>query len=116
MGDRLGGHIVQGHVDGLGTIRRHAGMPIAARLIDVSFPLPLLDLVVLHGSIAIDGVSLTVNALPSPETVQVAIIDYTLRHTTLGALAAGDHVHVEADIVAKHVQRLMAPFSAGMIS
>ncbi len=115
VGDRLGGHIVQGHVDGLGTIRSTREVD-TARLLDVSFPLPLLDLVVLHGSVAIDGVSLTVNALPSPDTVQVAIIDYTLRHTTLGELAAGDHVHVEADVVAKHVQKLMAPFSAGVVS
>lgn len=115
VGDRLGGHIVQGHVDGLGTVRNTRDAD-AARLLDVSFPLPLLDLVVLHGSVAIDGVSLTVNALPSPDVVQVAIIDYTLSHTTLGTLAAGDLVHIEADMVAKHVQRLMAPFSAGMIS
>ncbi len=114
-GDRLGGHIVQGHVDSVAEVRkvRDEG---DARLLDLSFPLPLLDLVVLHGSVAIDGVSLTVNALPAPDVVQVALIDYTLRHTTLGGLAAGDRVHVEADVVAKHVQRLMAPFSAGMIS
>ncbi len=115
VGDRLGGHIVQGHVDSVAEVRRVRDEG-DARLLDLSFPLPLLDLVVLHGSVAIDGVSLTVNALPAPDVVQVALIDYTLRRTTLGGLAAGDRVHVEADVVAKHVQRLMAPFSAGMIS
>jgi riboflavin synthase len=59
-----------------------------------------------RGSVAIDGVSLTIHALPSPEAVQLSIIDYTRRHTTLGALKVGDAVHVEADIIAKHVRRL----------
>ena len=115
VGDRLGGHIVQGHVDAVAVIRsaRDAG---EARLLDVAFPLSLTELVVLHGSVAVDGVSSTVNALPEADVVQVAVIEYTRRHTTLGALAAGDRVHIEADIVAKHVQRLMAPFGAGMTS
>jgi riboflavin synthase len=65
-----------------------------------------------HGSIAIDGVSLTVNALPAAGVVQLSLIEYTLRHTTLGALAPGDRVHVEADVLGKFVQRLAAPHLA----
>ena len=61
------------------------------------------------GSVAMDGVSLTVNALPRPGVVQLSVIEYTLRHTTLGALRAGDGVHLEADILAKHLKRLTAP-------
>ena len=61
-------------------------------------------------SITVDGVSLTVNALPSSDVVRVSIVDYTRQHTTLGALRAGDSVHLEADIIAKHVRRLLAAY------
>jgi riboflavin synthase len=60
-----------------------------------------------HGSVAIDGVSLTVNELPAPGALQLSLIEYTLRHTTLGRLASGDRVHVEADMLGKYVQRLL---------
>ena len=108
-GDRLGGHLVQGHVDGVATVReaRRAG---DALLVDLALPDGLSELVVPHGSIAVDGVSLTVNALPAPGVVQVSLIEYTLRHTTLGALRAGDRVHVEGDVVGKYVRRLMEPY------
>ena len=106
LGDRLGGHIVQGHVDGVGTVRRVARRDDAL-LVDVALPDDLADLVVLHGSIAIDGVSLTVNALPEPGVVQLSLIEYTLRHTTLGDLRVGDPVHVEADVLAKHVRAML---------
>jgi riboflavin synthase len=69
-------------------------------------------LVVPHGSIAIDGVSLTVNAIPEPGTVQVSIIEYTERHTTLGELRPGDAVNVEGDIIGKYVRTLLPPPSA----
>jgi riboflavin synthase len=65
-----------------------------------------------HGSLAVDGVSLTVNALPAPDVVQLSLVEYTLRHTTLDALAIGSRVHVEADVVGKYVQRLVAPYAA----
>jgi riboflavin synthase len=65
---------------------------------------------VLHGSIAVDGVSLTVNDLPVPGVVQLSLIDYTIRHTTLGDLAVGDTVHVEADMMGKYAQRLLMPY------
>jgi riboflavin synthase len=63
-----------------------------------------------HGSIAVDGVSLTINDLPGPDIVQLSLIDYTLRHTALDTLTAGDEVHVEADMIGKYVQRLMTAY------
>jgi riboflavin synthase len=108
VGDRLGGHIVQGHVDGVGTVRQVARRG-DAWLIDVDVPPDIDELLVPLGSIAVDGVSLTVNALPQPGVLQLSIIDHTLRHTTLGRLAAGDRVQLEADVLAKHLKRLAAP-------
>jgi riboflavin synthase len=107
LGDRLGGHMVLGHVDGVGTVTA-AAMQDDAWLLDVELPATLLPLMVAHGSITVDGVSLTVNAL-QPHGVQLSIIEYSRRHTTLGDLRAGDRVHVEADVLAKHVERLLAP-------
>jgi len=104
--DRLGGHIVQGHVDAIGRV-------VAVReamdtlLIDLEVGPDLAELLVPHGSIAIDGVSLTVNELPAPTTAQVAIIEYTREHTTLGELGVGDGVNVEGDVIGKYVRRLM---------
>ena len=108
VGDRLGGHIVQGHVDGVGTVRRVARHG-DAWLIDLDVPAAIDELLVPLGSIAVDGVSLTVNALPQPGVLQLSIIDHTLRHTTLGARQAGDRVQLEADVLAKHLKRLAAP-------
>jgi riboflavin synthase len=109
--DRLGGHLVQGHVDCVGTVvaRENAG---DALLLDLALPASLEPLFVLHGSIAVDGVSLTVNEL-KPRGVQLSLIEYTLRHTTLGDLQAGSRVHVEADMIAKHVRRLLEPYLQG---
>ena len=106
--DRLGGHIVQGHVDCVGVVtsRDLAGDAV---LIDLSLPASLEPLFVLHGSIAVDGVSLTVNELKTGG-LQLSLIDYTLRHTTLGDLRAGSRVHVEADVIAKHLRRLLEPY------
>lgn len=106
VGDRLGGHFVQGHVDGVATVTAVETRG-DARLLDLALPAGLAELMVQHGSVAIDGVSLTVNDLPAPDTLQISLIDYTLRHTTLGELAAGDGVHVEADMLGKYVQRLL---------
>jgi len=106
--DRLGGHIVQGHVDCVGlvaAVERSAD----ALLVDLSLPQSLEPLFVLHGSIAVDGVSLTVNEL-KPGGLQLSLIEYTLRHTTLGDLKPGARVHVEADVIAKHVRRLLEPY------
>jgi riboflavin synthase len=106
VGDRLGGHFVQGHVDGVATVEA-VEQRGDARLIDLALPPGLAELMVPHGSLAVDGVSLTVNDLPAPGTVQLSLIDYTLRHTTLGELVAGGRVHVEADMLGKYVQRLL---------
>ena len=108
VGDRLGGHIVQGHVDGVGTVTATAAHG-DAWLIDIAVPDWIDELLVPLGSIAVDGVSLTVNALPAPGTLQLSIIDHTRRHTTLGALRPGDRVQLEADVLAKHLKRLAAP-------
>lgn len=106
--DRLGGHIVQAHVDFVGRVSavNRAG---DALLVELDVPGAWASLFVLHGSVAVDGVSLTVNDL-IPRGIQLSLIEYTLRHTTLGDLTAGARVHVEADIVAKHVRRLLEPF------
>jgi riboflavin synthase len=80
-----------------------------AWLVDVELPEALRALVVDKGSIAVNGVSLTVNAVHD-DGIQLSIIEYTQRHTTLGELVAGDRVHVEADVLAKHVERLLAPW------
>ncbi len=108
LGDRLGGHLVLGHVDGLGQVldTRDQG---DAWLIDVELPTALRPLLVDKGSITINGVSLTVNEL-LPTGVQLSIIEYTRRHTTLGLLSAGAAVHVEADVLAKHIERLLTPY------
>ena len=106
--DRLGGHIVQGHVDCVGVVASREQLGDAL-LIDLSLPASLEPLFVLHGSIAVDGVSLTVNDL-KPGGVQLSLIDYTLRHTTLGDLREGSRVHVEADVIAKHLRRLLEPY------
>lgn len=110
-GDRLGGHLVQGHVDGVGRVERVERRGDAL-LVDVAVGAELAMMAVPFGSIAIDGVSLTVNALPAPGVVQLSLIEHTLRVTTLGAVAAGDGVHVEVDIVGKYLQRIAAPYLA----
>ena len=113
LGDRLGGHMVPGHVDDVGVVEetRRVG---DALLIDVRLPVDLEPLVVVHGSVTVDGVSLTVNALPAPGLLQLSIIEYTWRHTTLGELAKGDRVHVEADMVGKYVRQLVVPYMADL--
>jgi riboflavin synthase len=108
VGDRLGGHIVQGHVDCVGLVIARESFGDAL-LIDLSIPQSLESLFVVHGSITVDGVSLTVNDI-KPRALQVSLIDYTLRHTTLGDLVRGSRVHVEADMIAKHVRRLVEPY------
>jgi riboflavin synthase len=108
---RLGGHIVQGHVDGTGTVREVR--PGAEwRVIRISLPAELAPLVVDKGSIAVDGVSLTVSnasdAAAADAWFEVSLIPETLEATTLGDRVAGDRVNLETDILARHVQRLLA--------
>jgi riboflavin synthase len=104
--DRLGGHLVQGHVDGIGTVLQ-VRQREDARLLDIGIPPAVADVSILLGSIVIDGVALTVNAIPSPGVIQVSLIPFTLGHTTLGARVTGDRVHVEGDTVGKYVKQLM---------
>jgi riboflavin synthase len=111
LGDRLGGHLVQGHVDDVGLVQEIQRLDDAL-LVDIRLPTELEPLVVLHGSIAVDGVSLTVNALPTPGILQLSLIEYTWRHSTLGELRPGDRVHLEADMVGKYVRQLVAPYAA----
>lgn len=109
-GARFGGHMVAGHVDGVASVVsvEQAG---DARLVTLAVPREVMDLSVLHGSITVDGVSLTINALPADGTLQLSLIDFTLRHTNLGELKKEDDVHVEADLIGKYVQKLMQPFT-----
>lgn len=101
----MGGHFVQGHVDGVGEITKRSSQADAL-LLDCRVPPDVYAVTTLHGSIALDGVSLTVNALLGESVVQVAIIPFTVAQTTLGASQVGDRVQVEADMLAKVVQRL----------
>lgn len=103
--DLLGGHIVQGHVDGVGTVARVVERDDAL-LLDIRVPREVEETTVLHGAITVDGVSMTVNALPAPGVVQVSVVPFTRTHTTLGELAAGERVHVEADVLGKYVRQL----------
>lgn len=110
-GDRLGGHIVQGHVDGVGTVAALAWRDDAL-LLDITVPPDLFALLVPLGSVTVDGVSLTVNALPADDTLQVSLIEFTRSATTLGETRVGARVHLEADVIAKYVHRLAAPYLA----
>jgi len=105
--DRLGGHIVQGHVDGVGVVERE-GRVVDGVTYDIRVPDAVREISILHGSIAVDGVALTVNALPGPGggLVQIALVPYTRAHTTLGTLQVGDRVHVEGDVLGKYVRQL----------
>lgn len=105
-GDPLGGHIVQGHVDGVGRVRAVTPEGDGVRL-EVEAPPELLRYCVEKGSVAVAGVSLTVAALDE-ETFAAALIPHTLAVTTLGCLSAGDAVNLEVDVLAKHVERLLA--------
>jgi riboflavin synthase len=108
---RLGGHIVQGHVDGTGTVLE-VRPGEKWRVVRVSIPAAIAPLVVDKGSIAIDGISLTVSAVSpadAPEPwLEVSLIPETLSATTLGGARPGDRVNLESDILARHVRRLLA--------
>lgn len=105
-GDRLGGHLVQGHVDGVGQITAVATRD-DARLLDIRVPEAVSGVSIPLGSITVDGVSLTVNALPAGDVIQVSLIPFTLQHTTLGERVCGDEVQLEGDTVGKYVQHLV---------
>jgi riboflavin synthase len=106
IGDRLGGHVVQGHVDAVGRVR--SVVPEGeGRRIWIDAPAAVLGYCIEKGSIAVDGVSLTVAAFDD-DGFEVALIPHTLAVTTLGRLAPGDQVNLEADVLGKVVERLVA--------
>jgi riboflavin synthase len=104
--DRLGGHVVQGHVDGTGLVDEVAKDGFAKRA-SVELPDELAPLVVERGSIAIEGVSLTLAAV-NGSVVEISLIPETVERTTLGALSEGDRVNVECDVLARYVQRQLS--------
>ena len=107
LGDRLDGHWIQGHVDGLGRLIRIDEVG-EYRLMDFEIPELVHDATVLHGSIAINGVSLTVNGLPGSGSCQVAIVPHTWQNTNLADLEPGDPANLEGDLIGKYVGRMLA--------
>jgi riboflavin synthase len=106
VGDRMGGHLVQGHVDGTGEVLRVANKA-DARLLDIRVPPEVARISIPLGSVTVDGVSLTVNAVPAPDVIQVSLIPFTLQETTLGERVPGDQVQLEGDTIAKYVRALI---------
>jgi riboflavin synthase len=104
---RLDGHMVQGHVDGVGHL-------IQVRedgeywLMDFRIPADVAGTTILHGSIALNGVSLTVSDLPEADVVRIGIIPFTFEHTNLGGLGPGDRVNVEGDLIGKYVGKILS--------
>ena len=112
LADRLGGHLVQGHVDGVGTVVERAPEPDGATRLAVEMPDGLARYVVEKGSVTVDGVSLTITGIRGHRDAPqfgVALVPHTLAVTTLGRRAPGDTVNLEVDILAKYVERLLAP-------
>jgi riboflavin synthase len=107
VGDRLGGHLVQGHVDGIGKVAVVTG-GADSRILDIVAPQAVARVSIPLGSITVDGVSLTVNARLPGGVIQVSLIPFTLRHTTLGERRVGDAVHLEGDTIGKYVEALLA--------
>ncbi len=111
LGDRLGGHLVQGHVDGVGRVVRR-WQEGEAWWLDLAAPPALTRYIVEKGSIAVDGVSLTIAAREG-DRFTVCLVPHTCAVTTLGALQPGAGVNLEVDILAKYVEQLAAPYGCG---
>jgi riboflavin synthase len=112
MGDPLGGHLVAGHVDGMGTVVARRPQPATLDL-EIAAPPPVARVLATKGSIAVDGVSLTINAVGrsgAAVTFSVGLIPHTLTVTKLGDKPVGAPVNLEADLIAKHVEQLMTPY------
>ena len=112
LASRLGGHLVQGHVDGVARVSAVGPEADGGARLSVRLPGPLLRYVVEKGSITLDGVSLTVAALRG-DVIDVALIPHTLVATTFGAVHAGDPLNVEVDVVARYVARNIESFMTG---
>jgi riboflavin synthase len=106
LGGRLGGHLVLGHIDGVGELLSREPVGEGFRFV-LRLPRELAPLVVSKGSIALDGISLTVNELLDPDRIALFVIPETLRATTWGGKGPGARINVEADILGKHVARLL---------
>ena len=106
LGERLDGHLVQGHVDAIGHLN-HIRREGDTRFLEFSVPPEVHGGTILHGSIALNGISLTVNRLEDPDRLEVGIIPHTWEHTNLRDLALGDPVNVEGDLIGKYVGRLL---------
>jgi len=104
LSDRIGGHIVSGHVEGIGTIRRRTTIADSVEMV-IDVPPGILKYCIAKGSLAVDGVSLTIHALDTTG-VAVMLIPHTLRATTLGGRSVGDLVNLESDLIGKYVERL----------
>ncbi|NJD09174.1 MAG: riboflavin synthase [Gemmatimonadetes bacterium] len=102
LGGELGGHLVQGHVDAVGTVRAVSRQGEHV-LLDIAMPPEVAEATVLHGSITVDGVSLTVNALPAANVFQVALIPHTRSVTNMARLRPGDGVNLEGDMIGRFV-------------
>jgi riboflavin synthase len=105
LADRLGGHLVQGHIDATGRVRAREPQSDGSNLVTIEAPPEVMRYVVHKGSITVDGVSLTVAELGS-DSFTIAVIPHTLEVTTLGAFSPGTRVNLEADLVAKYIERL----------
>jgi riboflavin synthase len=108
LADRLGGHLVQGHVDGTGTVRVREVQSDGSTLVRFDAPADIMRYVVHKGSISVDGISLTVTAVHH-DGFSVAVIPHTLAVTTLGTRQVGEQVNLECDVLAKYVERLLDP-------
>ena len=106
--DRLDGHLVQGHVDGVGRVLDIASEGGDTCSVDVELPAGVAAVTVLHGSIAVNGVSLTVSALPARDHCRAALIPHTMEVTTLSELRPGDRVNLEGDLIGKYLGRMLA--------
>ena len=110
VGTRLDGHLVQGHVDAVGELI-HVEDRGEYRLLDFRIPADVASGTILHGSITINGVSLTVNAISDDHVCQVAVIPYTWEHTNLRVLEPGVRVNIEGDLIGKYVRRMLPGLS-----
>jgi riboflavin synthase len=111
LGDRMGGHIVTGHIDCIGRLARIRELS-GNRLLEFTLPAESARYLIIKGSVAIDGISLTVNSVAS-DGFSVNIIPHTQTATTLTAIKAGDSVNIETDIIGKYLERLAAPWKPG---
>lgn len=105
---RLGGHLVQGHVDGIGTITVKQPQADGSKLVTIESPFEIVRYIVEKGSIAVDGISLTVTAV-NETSFTFALIPHTAKATTLGGKKIGAHVNLEVDLIAKYVEKLVHP-------